>query len=411
MELLELALALDAKLLVEHLPHAADAVALVILAAGLLDDALGIHAGELHGDRGVDLLADADLAHAGRPGPAAAEHLLGLAAGDRRADRPVVQGRQLLGVQAPQRLDLGHQRRQEQRLHQPVVVAEGRPLRVVVGQCLDLFAAAMLLLQDRQQLLMVEPLGVVEVDRHVLAEGLVAVGHDVEQVAHGHHVAQLERLAVVHQELHHHLQGRPLPLEHAGDRDQRLHQGRAEGIDLAEHLAVALVGQQDAHHAVLHPRHLLEGRVEFGLGGPVLALQHPLLGDRRQVPVLQGDRVEPPLLVVQRVAEAQPLGPGHMLPDQLPQVPLPGHEAHDRHGPVHRLGLHQVRQLGRLVVDEAQVGRVHGQPEDQLVEEQDQGVVAQAGRVLADDRQALVEPYEIPAAVADDFGVRGGDGL
>ena len=61
----------DAKLLVEHLPHAADAVALVVLAAGLLDDALGVHAGELHGDRGVDLLADADLAHAGRPGPAA----------------------------------------------------------------------------------------------------------------------------------------------------------------------------------------------------------------------------------------------------------------------------------------------------------------------------------------------------
>ena len=70
--LLELALALDAKLLEEHLPHAADAVALVILAAGLLDDALGVHAGKLHGDRGVDLLADTDLAHAGRPGPARA---------------------------------------------------------------------------------------------------------------------------------------------------------------------------------------------------------------------------------------------------------------------------------------------------------------------------------------------------
>ena len=160
----------------------------------------------------------------------------------------------------------------QQRLHQPVVVAEGRPPRVVVGQRLDLFAAAVLLLQHRQQLLVVEPLGVVEVDRHVLAEGLVAVGHDVEQVAHGHHVAHLERLAVVHQELHHHLQGRPLPLEHAGYRDQRLHQGRAEGIDLAEHLAVALLGQQDVHHAVLHPRHLLEGRVEFRLAAPSLHL-------------------------------------------------------------------------------------------------------------------------------------------
>ena len=72
MVLLELALALDAELLVEHLPHAADAVALVVLAAGLLDDALGVHARKLHGDRRVDLLTDADLAHAGRPGPAAA---------------------------------------------------------------------------------------------------------------------------------------------------------------------------------------------------------------------------------------------------------------------------------------------------------------------------------------------------
>ena len=70
--LLELALALDADLLEEHLPHPADAVALVVLAAGLLDDALGVHARELHGDRRVDLLADADLAHAGRPGPAPA---------------------------------------------------------------------------------------------------------------------------------------------------------------------------------------------------------------------------------------------------------------------------------------------------------------------------------------------------
>ena len=112
------------------------------------------------------------------------------------------------------------------------------PPRVVVGQLSrSPRGDAVLLLQHRQQLLVVEPLGVVEVDRHVLAEGLVAVGHHVEQVAHGHHVAHLERLAVVHQELHHHLQGRPLPLEHAGDGDQRLHQGRAEGVDLAEHLA------------------------------------------------------------------------------------------------------------------------------------------------------------------------------
>ena len=159
----------------------------------------------------------------------------------------------------------------QQRLHQPVVVAEGRPLwdrRRPASRRLR--GRAVLLLQDRQQLLVVEPLGVVEVDGHVLAERLVAVGHDVEQVAHRHHVADLERLAVVDQELHHHLQGRPLALEHAGDGDQRLHQGRAERVDLAEHLPVALAGEQDVHHAVLHPRRLLEGRVQLRPGPPRL---------------------------------------------------------------------------------------------------------------------------------------------
>ena len=70
MILLELTLTLDAKLLKQDLPHSADAVALVVLPFGLLDDAVGVHAGKLDRDCRVGLFADANLTDTCRPGPA-----------------------------------------------------------------------------------------------------------------------------------------------------------------------------------------------------------------------------------------------------------------------------------------------------------------------------------------------------
>jgi hypothetical protein len=49
----------------------------------------------------------------------------------------------------------------------------------------------------------IEPLGVVEVNRHVLAERLVAMGDHIKQVADGENVAHRERVALLDQQLHH----------------------------------------------------------------------------------------------------------------------------------------------------------------------------------------------------------------
>ena len=120
--------------------------------------------------------------------------------------------------------------------------------------------------------------------------------------------------------------------------------------------------------------------------------QDPLLGDDREVAVLQGDRVEPALPVPQDVGEVELLGAGDVLADQVAQVALAGDEADDRDRPVGRLRHStSLASFCPSVLDEAQVGRVRGEPEDQLVEEQDQGVVAELLGVAADDAQALVE--------------------
>lgn len=82
---------------------------------------------------------------------------------------------------------------------------------------------------------------------------------------------------------------------------------------------------------------------------------------------------------------------GDVLADQFPQITLPGHEADDRHGP---FGLPRLDQLGELVpfgLDEVQVRRVRGEPEDKFVEEQDQTVKAERLGMSADDAQADIE--------------------
>jgi hypothetical protein len=84
------------------------------------------------------------------------------------------------------------------------------------------------------------------------------------------------------------------------------------------------------------------------------------------------------------------LDAGDVLADQFPQVTLPGDEADDREG----TGVLELDQLGELVplgLDEVQVRRVGGEPEDEFVEEQDQAVVAERLGVDADEAQADIE--------------------
>ncbi len=83
------------------------------------------------------------------------------------------------------------------------------------GSFVEILTPAVLLLEYGQKLLVIDPLGVIEVDRHFLAKRLVPVGDDVEQVTHRNDVADFERLSVIDQELHHDLERGPLALKHA----------------------------------------------------------------------------------------------------------------------------------------------------------------------------------------------------
>jgi hypothetical protein len=118
-----------------------------------------------------------------------------------------------------------------------------------------------LALQQGQQLVAEQAARVLEVQTHGVRERLVALGDDVVQVPHRDDLAQLQLLAAVHQQLQHDLEGRALALQHRGHGHQGMHQGRAEGIDLAEHPAVRGAGEQGVQHVLARREQLLEGRV------------------------------------------------------------------------------------------------------------------------------------------------------
>ena len=112
-------------------------------------------------------------------------------------------------------------------------------LRVRLGPLpVHLQVDLVLLLQHRQQLVLVELLGVLEVHPHHVGERLVAVGHHVPQVAQRNHVAQPQRVPPIDEQLEHDLEGRAFPLQRTGHRHQGLDQGRAERVDQLEHRPV-----------------------------------------------------------------------------------------------------------------------------------------------------------------------------
>src|SRR5690606_36007536 len=80
--------------------------------------------------------------------------------------------------------------------------------------------------------------------------------------------------------------------------------------------------------------------------------------------------------------------------DQLPQVPLAGDEADDRDRSPGVGTLDEVGDLLDLTGDELLVADRVGQPQDQLVQEEDQRVVTQLLGVPADLGQASVQRDE-----------------
>ncbi len=72
-------------------------------------------------------------------------------------------------------------------------------------------------------------------------------------------------------------------------------------------------------------------------------------------------------------------------------------------------GLDELDQLADLIVDELLIGHMRLQPEDQLVEEEDQAVIAELFSVSADHRQTVLQRNErvlVTARAADVGGHR-----
>ena len=249
----------------------------------------------------------------------------------------------------------------------------------------------MFALQQRQQPGAVELAGIVEAQPHRLRERFVALCDDVEEIADGDDVAKLQAMAVVDEKLEHELEGGAFALQQGGDGDQGLYKRGRERIDLPEHLAVAVAGEQGGQDLFAHPSGLLECGRQLLPRRRIFRAQHAMLHDFRQVAVFKGDGVEPRLPPVQHVGESELLGAGQMLAHQLAQVALARDEAHDRNRPVGLHGLHELRDLLPFPVDECGVRGVAREPQDQLVEEQDQSIVAEVPGVPGHDAQTLVE--------------------
>ena len=249
----------------------------------------------------------------------------------------------------------------------------------------------MLAFQHRQQALVVQALGVGEMQAHPFRERFIAFGDRVVQVADGNQLPEFQVGAAVHQQLQHQLQRGALALQRRRDGDQRLHQRRAEGIDLAEHLPVGGGGEQGVEHLLAHLHHVVEGGLQRLARGFVDRAQHALLGDGRQVAVIQGDAVKARFPMLEHVAELQLHRAGQVFAHQIAQVALAGDEADQRDRPVGVGGLHQLHQLGTLAADEMDVGGVAGQPEHQFIEKQDDRVVTQRPGMAAHDAETVVE--------------------
>ncbi len=397
----------DLQFLPQQLLHDRLAVAGVVEVAGGVEDTVDVHTDQFQAYPQIVAFAHLDLAELAGPLQQLAADQAHLPAGDGAGDAAVVEGGQLAGGEVAQRRHRRRQRGQQQGLHQPVVAGEcPHPPGQVTGQVPAAPGALQVLLgelvafeQVGAQLGLVQLLRGLELDLQLLGERLVAAAGDhVVEVAERDELPQPQLVAAVHQQLSHQLQGGTRALQGTGDVHQGGDERRAERIRLAERLLIGTGAGVGAEQRVPHLLAHLGGGVE-GAGDRGRRLltdrgEQPPAGDLGQVAVLQCDQVEPAAGEVQGVLEAQLTGAGHVLADQLPQVPLAGDEA-DHRDRAARVGtLHEVGDLLDLAGEELRVADRVGQPQDQLVQEQDQPVVTELLGVPADLGEPAVEGDE-----------------
>ena len=140
---------------------------------------------------------------------------------------------------------------------------------------------------------------------------------------------------------------------------------RAERVGEAERGPVSRVAvhvKQRLPYLGAYVRGLREGRVEGDGGVDVLGLEQAFVHDDRQVPVVQRYPVEPAVPVLQDVEQARRDRARDVPADQVAQVPLPGHEAYDRRGPLVLGRLDQLGDLLRFLANLVRIADVCGEP-------------------------------------------------
>ncbi len=204
---------------------------------------------------------------------------------------------------------------------------------------------------------------------------------------------------MVGEEFAHQLQTGTGTLQRGRDVDEGVHERRRERVRQPERLRVRacralLRAEQGVPDLGADPPGLLEGRLDEPLRLGVPRLEDARVGDLREVAVLQGDLVEPAGGQVQGVLDGGFRRAGHLFADEFTQVALAGDERHDGDGASGVTALHEVRDLAGLAGHELLLMDEGGEPEDQLVQEQDQSVVAERLGVLGDDGQTGVQGDE-----------------
>ena len=112
--------------------------------------------------------------------------------------------------------------------------------------------------------------------------------------------------------------------------------------------------------------------------------------DRRQIAVFERDLVKSSFPIAQCVTEIEPFRTGHSVANEFPQVSLPSHETDQRNRTIGRLSFHQFGKLLPFALNEFQIRCMAGEPENQLVQKQNDGVVSEPLCVTTDNRQSLI---------------------
>ena len=226
----------------------------------------------------------------------------------------------------------------------------------------------------------------------------VAGDEVVEGVADGDHGVDAHRGLLVDEHGFHDLQGGAFALHDRREVDQGVdeHRGEGEGEFEAVDIGglVVLVGvdsvEQHVHHFGTQAQ-VLEGLGQLQLGTIVQRAQQTLLGDHRQVTAAEFDGVEAAFLVLEGLAAGLDL-PASLHGGVFPrrQVVLAGNEGDDGDVELTLAGLDEQGQLLGLAL-EGLVGAHEHQPQDQLVEEQDDALVIEGLGVPGDLGQPVCQ--------------------